>query len=81
MKLTEEQKQQVAQKIKPRACQICGGNQWALADDIVEIRPYEQGNFSIGGGTPLIPAVMLACNGCHQLVLISAVATGIVPGG
>lgn len=78
MALSDTQRQQISQKLKLPICQVCGSRQWVIHDALIELRPYEGGNFTIGG--PVVPAVMAACTNCKQMLLFSAVELGVVSG-
>lgn len=56
-------------------CQICGNKQWTIGD-MVELRPYEGGNLTLGGGT--FPAMQVVCANCGNTLLVNAVLSGVV---
>lgn len=58
-------------------CVVCTGREWSAAG-VVELRPYEGGNLTLGGGVGTFPAMQFVCNNCGNTVLINAVISGIV---
>ena len=82
-KLTDEQVGAVQQWLTTRVgggilplCSICRTRGWDLCEDILELRPYHDGNVIIGG--TLYPAFALVCKQCGHMVLINALTAGVL---
>ena len=61
---------------KDPRCPFSGHNQWTVARDYVELRPYFGGSMVVGG--TVYPGVMVVCNGCGYMALFSAVKLGLL---
>jgi len=79
MRLNQEQLQQLANHLQHNfrsACTICGSTNWQFDDTIFEIRQFMGGGISTEG--LIKPAVAVTCSGCGQIVLVNAIAAGVV---
>ena len=61
---------------KPARCPFSGHTDWGMAEDFVELRPYQGGGLGVGGG--VYPGVLVVCNGCGYMAMFSAVALGLL---
>ena len=59
-------------------CGLCGQSHWQYDTTIFELREFEGGNFTIGGGGSLLPVVTLSCQNCGNIQLLNALTLGIV---
>jgi len=79
MALTKEQKQQVQVWLQDKRvsaqCPSCGQTNFVIADDLVAIPQFSEGNMSLGG--KMAPMVQVACTNCAQVRLSAAVPTGL----
>lgn len=82
MPLSPEQRQQIANALQERganrACEACGNGEFAVADEIAQLRIAPMPNM-IGG--PTIPAAAVVCRRCgnvrfHALGLLNLLALG-----
>jgi len=80
MALTTEQKEMVIARLAERGvkseCQLCGKNDWIVARDLVSLN-YAGLDEMIYVGRA-IPAVVLICTNCGNILLISAGALGLL---
>lgn len=68
-------------KWKTAECIICGHDDWAVSDRVFELREYGpdySGSFAFGLAQ-LFPVVPLTCKQCGNVLLVSAIAAGVVP--
>ncbi len=56
-------------------CEICGGIQWTIEKDIHSVDSYRGPNEKT---TFSIPSVVLICNKCGNIKLLSAIRLGVV---
>lgn len=59
-----------------KLCPVSGHNDWTLANELVEVRPFSGGGFVVGGN--VYPHVMLTCSECGYTLLFSAVRMGLL---
>lgn len=78
--LTDEQEERalkwIAENCPVQRCPLCGTDQWVLQKNFVEIRPFNWGDFIVGGN--LYPNVMLMCQKCGHVVLINALHSRVI---
>ena len=55
-------------------CDVCGTNEWALADHLVVPPVYSVGSFMVGG--PSYPQAVCVCRNCAQTKFFNAVVIG-----
>jgi len=60
---------------KNKECEICGSNQWTLAEGLVMSMPFVGRAFVIGG--PSYPQLQIICNTCGNTKFLNAVIMGI----
>lgn len=80
-KLTDDQRQNFASWLNSKAaligkCPICGTRSWVLLEDIVEVRPFQGGNLTVGGA--VYPYVGLMCTNCGNTNFINALVSGVL---
>lgn len=81
MKLSEEQKDIVSKKIQKHltgSCQVCNERRWIMNDTIFELRPYNQGTLTVGGGIPIQPLVSVICDNCGNTLFFNAIKIGAI---
>lgn len=79
--LTMEEQARLQEWVKNKArggptCPVCGHTSWHAHSEFVELRPFAGGNLMFGG--IIIPAVLLVCTTCSNMLLINALGTGIM---
>jgi len=80
--LTEQQKKLVEQKIAKATCQICGSKgTYRPSENIIGLRhtlPFDPNAASPDPSSlTQLPAIILICENCGQIVLLSTQALGI----
>lgn len=83
MKLTDCQlKQFIAQfsKFAPGGCTcpVCGDKHWNINDTLFQSLEFSGTELKIGGGTSIIPFVVLTCQSCSYTMFINALKCGII---
>jgi hypothetical protein len=82
MKLTEEQKQFLNEKLNslgiPPKCNICSSDEWSASDTIFEVREFQGGSLIIGGNQSIYPVIPISCNKCGNTVFINALRIGVL---
>jgi thymidine kinase len=80
MKLSQEQKDYLAGKLTGinDVCSSCGHTGFTVLDKIFEMREFNEGNLITVGDSSTIPAVVLVCNNCAEVRLLSALALGVL---
>lgn len=83
MKLSPEQVKKVIQHLSKNApngikCPVCGETHWLINDTIFQTIEYTGSTIKIGGGTALVPLVMIACGTCHHTMLFNAMRLGLL---
>ena len=82
MHLDEEQQNKILEHLnkalsKPLKCPVCENSNWGITDEVFEIRGFYEGDMQIGGG-PTVPAIILTCKNCGNILLFNASQIGIV---
>ena len=84
MTLTEEQKQQIANKLNEfknerSACDICGSEEWNVLDNLWVV--METPDASVKGEQSIraIPMVAVMCKQCGHLHFLNSLMFGITP--
>jgi len=80
-KLTNEQRQNFADWMNSRApligkCGLCGHREWAIASDILEVRPFHGGGLAIGGS--VYPYIGVVCQHCGNTHFVNAVISNVL---
>ena len=82
MRLTEEQRERVAQhlgRITPQVhCPVCSRAQWEVADRVFELREFVGGGLRVGGDQSIYPVVLVVCGGCGYTAMLGAIALGLL---
>lgn len=81
MKLSTKQKELLEEKLRSQpylVCPICNQGHISVSDRLFELREFEGGNLIIGGGSSLIPLVVMTCQNCGHVFFLSAIALGIL---
>jgi hypothetical protein len=63
------------QNILRQPCAICGSGSWQVEDKIFEVREF---GTDPAGQTSVKPVISMTCNGCGQVVFLSALKTGVI---
>lgn len=84
MELSPEQLNQVIgylKKWKNAQCSICGFDDWAVASTVFVLPEY-MGSKALSYTTiqAAFPVIPLTCKTCGNVLLVSAIAAGVVPG-
>ena len=61
-----------------RPCESCGGADWTYERTLYELREYEAGALTIGGGSAATPMLAMTCGSCGRTNLYNAVVAGLV---
>lgn len=59
-------------------CAFCGESGFTVLDRLFEMREFEGGDLVIDGRSSILPVVVLACNTCGELRMLSAIKLGII---
>lgn len=59
------------------SCPMCGTNDWSVAEEIFELREFQDGNLVAGG--PLYPVIPVSCKNCGMSLMINAIVAGVLP--
>jgi hypothetical protein len=62
-------------------CAICGGDDWAVSSTVFalpEYTPPSRGTY--GYNETVFPVIPLTCKTCGNVLVLSAIAAGVVPG-
>jgi hypothetical protein len=82
MKLSEEQKKKLAERLNsfppPQKCSVCGQNTWSLNDTVFEYREFQGGGFVLGPNQSVYPAVFITCNNCGNTHVLNAIRIGVL---
>lgn len=83
MKMNEEQQKKVIEIlnkswITKQPCAICGHSDWEIQDRLFEMREYVGGGLQLGGGSNLIPFVVVRCKKCSNSLFFNVVPWGIM---
>jgi len=81
MKLTEEQKRSVQEKLSyfiSHSCEVCNGREWVLNDTIFETREFNGGNLVIGGQSGIFPLITVSCKNCGRSHFFNAILLGVI---
>ena len=78
LKLTQEEKKEIADWISKRApdlrCSVCGQKHFVLADHVIAGFIHSGGGLALGGAT--YPQVMVICTNCGHTIQFNAVVIG-----
>lgn len=65
-----------AMRGKINRCPLCGAsNSFTAMPDIMELRQFFHGDTVLGGGSSIVPLVVLTCSECGNTVFINALQT------
>jgi hypothetical protein len=81
MRLTTENIEQIRTKIDAIAptCSFCHHKKFILVDKVMELREFNDGNLILGGAnSTILPVIVMSCENCGELRLLSAVKLGII---
>lgn len=81
MKLNDTQKNHLSRKLAGlnSICTFCKNDGFTVLDRIFEMREFNQGDLIIGGdSSTIIPAVILTCDNCGEIRLLSALTLGVI---
>lgn len=80
MKLNDEQKKALGKKLSRlnSKCYSCGQTGFTVLDKLFEMREFNEGSLVIGGENSTIPAVVMVCNTCGEIRLLSALALRVL---
>jgi len=59
------------------ACPFCGTKDWKVSRQIYHLLEYSEGRTLTVGG-PVLPISPVTCGNCGNVVLVSAIASGLV---
>lgn len=80
MQMNDDQLKRVQEWVKTKfthgPCWVCGKEEWSVAPFVWELRSFHQGYVVAGG--PIFPVITMFCASCGNLLLVSAVAAGII---
>lgn len=79
MKITEEQNQRVIENLQVKwqnGCSKCGGTSMTVNNTIFKIDEY-QGRNVISASSDILPALVVFCDDCGDISLISTHSLGI----
>jgi hypothetical protein len=67
-------------KWKSAECAICGYDDWVVANTVFQFPEYAMGLPSVYTNTQVFPVIPLTCKTCGNVLLLSAIAAGVMPG-
>ena len=78
--MNEDQKRRLQTRLAGlnNSCVICGHHGFTIADKLFELREFNEGNLVIGGDSAVLPAVILICDRCGAIQMMSALALGVL---
>ena len=62
--------------IGEKKCPICNFNNWAISEQILELREYSGGGLKIGG--PVYPLFSLTCQNCGHTLLFNSLVSKVL---
>ena len=68
--------QHLSDKWGNKVCPMCSENQWGVSDRAMELREFQNGNFTVGGN--LQPVIPVNCGNCGYTILINGLIAGVV---
>ena len=57
-------------------CPICGNSDWMGEEQVMELRPFNEGR--LGGPGPVIPLFVIICSTCGNTLFFNAILAGLV---
>lgn len=57
-------------------CSVCRRGTWSISRTVAELRPFQKGSLSLGGG--VLPVVVFICMTCGHTLFFNAITLGIV---
>jgi DNA-directed RNA polymerase subunit RPC12/RpoP len=57
-------------------CPMCGHRDWNVPEEIYELREFQSGGLTIGGG-PIVPVLPITCAYCGNTVLVNGIVAGL----
>lgn len=57
-------------------CNMCGGTNWGVGEEIFELREFQDGNLVVGGPTKLYPVVPVVCSKCGHVIFVNPNSIG-----
>lgn len=60
---------------KPWTCPVCQNSAWGV-NQTFDLREYEGGNITIGGGAEVFPVTPVVCKTCGYTFFMNALMTG-----
>ena len=79
MRLTPEQLDRLRQHLQTNfrgGCTVCGNPHWQFDDVIFELRQFAGGGFA--ADALIKPAIAVTCTNCGHIVMLNAIATGVI---
>ncbi len=83
MELSPEQLGQVIEylrKWKTAECAICEHDDWAVASTVFVLPEYNSPRAAVYSNLQVFPVIPLTCKTCGNVLFLSAIAAGVVPG-
>ena len=59
-----------------KRCPICLNSNWAMNENLTEVRPFQGGSLILGG--QLYPFLLVTCNVCGYTHFFNAVIAGVI---
>ena len=79
-KLTDEEREKAVawlnEKTKNYECPVCGTNNWAIGQHIIQEDIYRGGNVIVGGS--VYPTVFVVCTNCAYVRHFMAIQMGVI---
>lgn len=78
--MTEKQKRKLQDSLNKQKlgnC-ACGGSDFTFVDRLYELREFSGGNLVVGGDNSVLPMVVLVCQRCGEIKMLSAIMLGVV---
>jgi len=71
---------QYLKRWKTPECAICGQDDWAVADTVFYLQEESQAQFRVSPPPQFYPCVPITCKTCGSVLLVSAIAAGVIRG-
>jgi len=59
-----------------KLCPICKNNDWAISENLIELRPFQGGTIVLGGG--VFPLLSVTCKVCGHTLLFNAIVAKLI---
>ena len=68
--------QHLASKWGKNPCPICNTNNWAVSDQVYELKGFHGDDKKFSEVVPIFPVIPVTCNNCGNAVMVNALKAG-----